>query len=175
MFYLISVGALAYALAFIFNDIFFKSFWLNENIDFIFLPSGVRIFLVLVFNIYGAISIAFGSLFISLYYLNESNPVVAIGTSLTIAITSLFSRWTSFRLLNLNFDLQAIKFDDILVVAIIFSAINSIGQQILLYKLGTSKNFVSDGLLMFTGDVMGALLCLLCTKYVLHLINYKKT
>ena len=174
MFYLISVGALAYALAFIFNDIIFKSFWLNENIDFIFLPSGVRIFLVLVFNIYGAISIAFGSLFISLYYLNESNPVVAIGTSLTIALTSLFSRWTSFRLLNLNFDLQAIKFDDILVVAIIFSTINSIGQQILLYKLGTSKNFVSDGLLMFTGDVMGALLCLLCTKYVLHFFNYKK-
>ena len=171
---LVSIGALVYLLAFALNDFIFKSFLIFENVNFISFPSGLRIFLVLVFNIYGAISIVIGHLLVTFYYLNEPNPIFSIGTSLTIAVTSLFARWVSFKLLKLNFDLQAIKFDDILVVTIIFSTFNTIGQQMLLHKLALSKNFTSDALLMFTGEVMGALLCLLFTKYVLHAINYKK-
>jgi len=120
------------------------------------------------------ISIVIGRLLVTLCYSNESDAIFSIGITLTIAVTSLFARWTSFKLLKLNSDLQAIKFDDILVVTIIFSTFNTIGQQTLLHKLALSKNFTSDALLMFTGDVMGALLCLLFTKFVLHLINYKK-
>lgn len=173
MFFLVLISSIAYLLSFIFNDFIFSTPWFKENINFIYLPSGVQIFLVLIFNNYGVISIALGSLLISLFYLNELNPIVAFGTSLTIGATSFFSRWTSFRLLKLNFDLQNIKFDDLLILTIIFSAINTMGKQMLHYTLGMSKDLVSDALLMFTGDVIGALVCLLCTKYVLHAINYK--
>ena len=172
---LVTIGSVIYLLAFALNDFVFKSLLINENVNFIFLPSGLRIFLVLVFNIYGAISIVIGHLLVALFYLNESNPIFSFGTSLTIAVTSLLARWVSFKLLKLNFDLRAISFHDILVVTIIFSTFTTIGQQMLLHKLALSKNFTSDALLMFTGDVMGALLCLLFAKYVLHVVNYKNS
>jgi len=159
---LVSIGAVVYLLAFVLNDFIFKFSFIFENINFISLTSGIRIFLVLVFNIYGAISIFIGQLLVTFGYLNEPNPIFSIGTSLTIAVASLFARWVSFKLIKIKFDLQAIEFGDILVITIIFSAFHSICQQMLLNKLALSKNFISD-----------ALLCLLFTKYVLHAFKYK--
>ena len=170
---IIFLSALTFALSFIFNDFFFRSFGLSDYVSLLFIPSGIRIFFALVFDIYGVVGILLGSLLVSLFYLNQSELTVVATTACVAAGAAWFARWASLTLLKLDINLANIKFMELLQVSIIFSAISSISHQILFIQLGMSEDFILGTLSMFAGDVTGALLCLLSARYAMRFMRRK--
>ena len=68
---LVIAAALAYYLIFDLNKLFFGIYEFSYGVNWIFIPSGIQLLLVLVAGIDGALGIFLGSLFIGLenYYL----------------------------------------------------------------------------------------------------------
>lgn len=165
----IIASASSFAIVYIFNNLLFRTFELSDYVSLVFVPSGIRIFCVLVFNFYGAIGILLGSLAVSLFYLNQTSPFVAITTALVAAGAAWFARSIAFKLLNLDENLANIKLNDLFQISIIFSVISAISHQLLFLELGISEDFTSGTLSMFAGDMTGALLCLFCARYLVRL------
>jgi hypothetical protein len=165
MVYIVLFSAAAFALSFILNAFFLNSFDLNPYVSLFFIPSGVRIFLTLVFDIPGAIGIVLGSLVVSLFYLNQTSIDIALCMALVAGGAAMASRWLSVKILNLDSDLLRISFLEVLQVCFIFSAVNAISHQALFLALDMTDDFISQTLSMFAGDVTGALACLIFTRY----------
>jgi hypothetical protein len=173
MTFIIFISAVTFALSFIFNDFFFRSFGLSEYVSLLFIPSGIRIFFVLVYGVYGVVGILLGSLLISLFYLDQSNFVVVVSTALVAAGAAWFAHWVSIKLLKLDLNLRNIKLMSLFQVSIIFSAISAISHQLLFIELGMSDDFTSGALSMFAGDMTGALLCLFGARYTVRLMRVR--
>lgn len=167
-------SAFTYAIFFIFNDFFFRSFGLSEYVSLLFIPSGIRIFFALVFDIYGVIGILLGSLLVSLFYLNQSNLTVVVTTALVAGGAAWVARWASIKLLKLDVNLGRIKLMDLMQLSIIFSGISAISHQVLFVQLGMSDDFTTGALSMFAGDMTGALFCLVTARFAVQLIRRKR-
>ena len=109
---IIFLSALTFALSFIFNDFFFRSFGLSDYVSLLFIPSGIRIFFALVFDIYGVVGILLGSLLVSLFYLNQSDLTVVATTACVAAGAAWFARWASLTLLKLDINLAKTTWGD---------------------------------------------------------------
>jgi hypothetical protein len=165
--------ALAFSISFIVNDYLFISFEINHYIGLIFIPSGIRIFCTLVFDLLGAIGIVLGSLLISLIYKQEPSLLISLSTALIAGVAALAARWFSVDLLKLDGNLSRISFLELVQVCIIFAAISAISHQVFFYGLGLTQDFVLASLSMFAGDVIGALLCILFFRYAVLFVRMK--
>lgn len=170
---IIFISAVTFSLSFIFNDFFFRSFGLSDYVSLLFIPSGIRIFFVLVYGVYGVIGILLGSLLTSLFYLEQSNFVVVVSTALVAAGAAWFARWASIKFLELDLNLRNIKLMSLLQVSIIFSMMNAISHQLLFVQLGISDDFASGALSMFAGDMSGAMLCFFIARYSVRLMRVR--
>lgn len=172
---IILLSAVTFAISFVLNDFFFRSFGLSQYVSLLFIPSGVRIFFALIFDLYGVIGIALGSLLISLFYLSEENLILVVSNALIAGGAAWFARWLSIKLFALDVDLGRITLLQLLQVSIVFSAVSSISHHLLFLELGMTENFTTGVLSMFAGDVTGALVCLLCARYTVRLLRYKSS
>lgn len=170
----ILISASVFAISFIFNDFFFSSFELNQHVSLLFIPSGVRIFFALVFNLPGVVGIGLGSLLVSLLYQSEVSIDLALNTALVAAGAAWAARWLSVVLLKLDVDLSRISLLDVLLVCFIFAAISAVSHQILFYAKGMTQDFAAASLSMFAGDVTGALVCLVLARYTVLLIRHRR-
>jgi hypothetical protein len=171
----ILISAFAFALSFVFNDYFFRSFELNQNVSLLFIPSGVRIFFVLTFNYLGAIGILLGSLLVSVFLGDASQDSlnVALMAAIVNSGAALVARMLSVKLLKLDENLSLISMLDVVQICLVFAAVSAVGHQTLFYAFGATQDFFLASLSMFAGDVTGALLCLVVARYSVLLIRSK--
>ena len=174
MIFIILLSAAAFVLSFIFNDFLFRSFELNQYVSLFFIPSGVRIFFVLVFDFTGVIGICLGSLLVSLLYLNDVSTDLAFSSALVAAGAAWAARWLSVRLLKLDVDLSRISLLEVMQVCFIFAAISAVSHQVLYFATGVTQDFAAASLSMFAGDVTGALACLIVARYTVLLIRRQR-
>jgi hypothetical protein len=174
MTYIILLSAATFALSFIFNDFFFRSFEMNQYVSLLFIPSGVRIFFALVFDVPGVIGIALGSFLISTAYLGELNTNLAVYTALVAGGAAWASRWLAIKLLKLDNDLSRISLLELLHLCFIFAAISALSHQALFYATGMTHDFAAASLSMFAGDVSGALVCLVVARYAVLLARRRR-
>lgn len=163
--------ALLFAATFILNSEIFAVFEINEYVSLVFIPSGVRIFSILVFEKIGAIGIFFGSLLISFAYLGQRDVELAICAAFVSGGSALLARMACMHFMRLDADFRAINFIQIAQISLVFSFISSVSHQ-LLYKLtAVSSSFLVETLYMFIGDLMGALVFLVFVKGATQLIK----
>jgi len=174
MIYIILLSAATFALSFIFNDFLFRSFELNQYVSLIFIPSGVRIFCALVFDLPGVMGIGLGSLLVSLLYLNDVSTDLAFSSALVAASAAWAARWLSVRLLKLDVDLSRISLLEVMQVCFIFAALSAVSHQALYFATGVTQDFATASLSMFAGDVTGALACLVVARYTVLLIRRQR-
>ena len=172
--YIIFLSAFTFALSFILNDFLFRSFELSQHVSLIFIPSGVRIFFALVFDLPGVMGIGLGSLFISLLYLNGISIDLALSSALVAAGAAWAARWLSVRLFKLDVDLSRISLLEVMQVCLIFAAISAVSHQALYFATGITQEFAVASLSMFAGDVTGALACLFVARYTVLLIRRQR-
>lgn len=147
------------------NELLFAALEHNHTINWVFLPAGFRVILVLVLGMPGAVGIALGSYWLNLERFEQ--PGLLFSTALCLA--SGFIPWlVQFAMEKrglLERELKNICCSSLLQFVLFYAALNALVHQSIFwgFAMGDSKPWI-DVWPMFVGDTVGALLVLYAFK-----------
>jgi hypothetical protein len=161
---LILVCALAYYFVFYLNKLLFDTYEFSFGVNWIFIPSGIQLLLVLIAISDGALGVALASIFIGFenYYLDSAlNTVI---TGLIAGGSPLLSRKICIDLLHVDRELVKLTPKAIFQMSIFFAVISATLHQVWFFNNGKSDNFLESLLVMAIGDLLGTALVLSLLK-----------
>lgn len=153
----------AYAVFFFLNDLLFNHLEFTRGVNWIFLPSGLRLSLVLVFLEWGALGIALASIAIS-FWTYQLSPVQSVVVGSISGMAPWLARRLSLDCLKMDPDIQHLNPVQLLQLAVIFSVVSPVLHQLWFVWTGMSTHFLQDTLVMITGDLLGTLLMLIAVR-----------
>lgn len=161
-------SAVLFVSFFVFNEWVFSSFQYSDGINWIFLPAGFRVILVLTMGLPGAIGLMLGSWYID----SASMTSTAWFFPFINGLVSGFTPWLVMQFLIrqswLSPQLGQITASRLLQVTIIFSAASAMSDQLVWWSLEKpDANIWVDVWPMFVGNALGALLMLYGMKFVI--------
>lgn len=165
---MVLVSAFLFVEFFRLNDLLFASLEYASGVNWIFLPAGFRVLLVLVLGLPGALGIVLGNLWLDQSHLNASAWLGTVLTGLASGLGPwLIKCWMESRGL-LNRQLQQITASRLLNFVLIYAVVNAVSHQLIRWNFqhDTSKPWL-DVWPMFIGDVLGAMAMLYAMKLAL--------
>ncbi len=165
----VGLTALAYFLLFELNNLLFTSFSFSKGVNWIFLPSGLRLAFILVFGVWGAVGIALASFAIDLLSYFDGNFASTVGTSLISGFAPLLARAICVDLIKLEVDLNNLTAGTLLKVAVVFAVLSPVLHQTWFTVQGHTENFMHSTAVMAVGDLTGTLVVLYLAKFLLGL------
>jgi hypothetical protein len=169
---IIIISAISYCVIFIFNDLIFDKFYVGQYVSLVFLPSGLRVLISMVFESSGAIGLALGSLLVSIFYIHEPSTAYIVGNAAASGVGALAARELCVRILDLDVYLHQITLKQIMWASIIFSVINSLLHQSIFYFLEKSDNFFLNSGKMLVGELSGAFIFLMLIRLFMQAYFY---
>lgn len=157
------VSALLFVGFFRLNDWLFSSLEFVKGVNWVFLPGGFRVLLVLVAGLPGAIGIAMGTL-----WLDMQSPVEMPFWHMTLTCLAsglgpwLVKCWLEKRG-DLHADLQHLTRTSLLHFVLVYSAFNAVAHQGINWFFQQSQAWINVWP-MFMGDAIGALIVLYTLK-----------
>ena len=164
--------ALVYAALFVLNDYVFGSLWFSPGVSWVFLPSGLCLIAILLFEQWGALGIIVGSLSVLGAQGSEPDPVTAVGAALISGLAPLAARRVCLGLAHIDVHLQSLTATGLLRVTLIFSSLSAALQQCWFAWRGSAEHFFPQLLVTLTANVVGAMLVLYACKLMLHFSAY---
>jgi len=162
---LVLASALAYYLIFYLNKLFFGIYEFSYGVNWIFIPSGIQLLLVLVAGIEGALGVVLASFFIGL----ENYYLISIFFTFITALISggspLLARKICFDFLGMDKDLQNINFKMIVHMSLIFGLISASLHQLWFFYNSKSDEFLNNLFVMFAGNIFGTVIVLFFTIF----------
>lgn len=152
------------------NDVLFSGpFEHAQGINWVFLPSGFRVLLVLVLGWPGALGILGGTFWLDQERLFEPGGWLTV---LATGLASGFGPWLIKRWMEsrgwLDDHLQSISVQRLLNFVLLYAVFNSVAHQFIRwYLLRVDSQPWLDVWPMFIGDALGALVVLYAMKYAL--------
>ncbi len=165
----VGVTALFYVALFLLNDFLFSVLDFSAGVAWVFLPSGLRLVAVLLFDKWGALGIVLGSLMLAFHDTRLTDPVTVGVAACISGLAPLLARQMCLRLTDLDVNLHALTGLGLLRITLIFSALSAGLHQSWYAWQGASDHPLSSVLVMFSGDMLGAILVLYASKALLSL------
>lgn len=171
---IILVSALLWAAAFKVHDVIMPMAYHAAGIDLIFIPSGIRLFAMLIGGVWAAVGVALGSLLLVGGEFNIRSP----GEILTIAAFSGFAPYVSLlvsqRLMGIETSLGNLFPRHLPALAFGTAAGSSILHNLLFWVCGfeATDKLPSNTLAMATGDFLGSLMVVILVIGVMRLYRY---
>lgn len=161
-------SAVLYVTFYEFNDWIFSAFQYSDGINWIFLPAGFRVILVLTMGLPGALGLMMGSWFIdnaamagTTWFFPFINGVVSGLTPWLVMKYLMRLGWVAPQLGQMTAPM-------LLQMTIIFSAASAMSDQLVWWSLEKpNANIWVDVWPMFVGNALGALLMLYGMKFVI--------
>lgn len=160
----VAASAAAYLLMFWLNQLVFSSSGFSQGVDWIFLPSGVRLACVLVFLHWGALGVALATTAITWHFQSD-------GGWLTASVTGLisgFAPWLAYRgylkLTGMGRDLAQLSSTALVGMAALFAVITASMHQIWYSARGMTEDLLQSLAVMALGDFVGSLVVLYLLK-----------
>jgi hypothetical protein len=149
------------------NDWLFRALAYAQGVSWVFLPSGLRLGLVLMFGGAGALGVVLGSLFVGLD--RPQALEVTVVAALLSGLAPWLARWVCLRALGLRDNLSHLKARQLLQMAMIFAVISAVLHQVLYVSAGLSESLLKGTAVMALGDLLGTLLVLYGLKIALRI------
>ena len=165
---------------FLINQSVFEIFSVRENINWIFLPAGLRLFFILVYRHMALVGLFVGSLLASVYLTQETLSPFTLLLALASTINPLIAlyameRWTP----HFNLTLENLGLEAIMSLAIIQAFFCTTLHHLIFlgFEKTLHENFLGELLTMFFGDLFGIFIMmgLLTLAFRLMLKSYKPT
>ena len=165
---------------FLINQTVFAALSISENISWIFLPAGLRLFFILVYRHQTLVGLFLGSLLASVHLTQETLSPFTLCLALASTLNPLIAlyaveKWTS----HFSLTLQNLTLEAIMSLAIIQAFFSTTLHHLIF--LGFEKilheNFLGELLTMFFGDLLGIVIMMGLLTLALRLIlkSYKPT
>jgi hypothetical protein len=170
----ILISALLYSALFFFND------WLTETVKYdlgvswIYLPAGLRLFLILIFGLAGAIGIAIASFAISYFWAFPADLVTCIGIGLISGFAPLLAKWVVISNIPINNDLSNLSLQKIIFCVVVYALMSAGLHQYWFVLRGLESGNLDHFLVMFVGDIAGSILLIALIKYSIDLVKRSK-
>ena len=172
------VGALISAL--LYSALFFLNDWVTEAIKYdlgvswIYLPAGLRLFLILIFGFTGAIGIAVASFAISYYGVFPTDLITCIGIGLISGFAPLLAKWVVVTNVNISNDLSNLSLQKILFCVVVYAFISAGLHQWWFVLRGLESGSLNHFLVMLVGDIAGSILLIALIKYSIDFLKRDK-
>ena len=168
-------SAVLFVSFFVFNNWIFSAFEYSEGINWIFLPAGFRVILVLTMGLPGAIGLMLGSWYIdsatmtsTAWFFPFINGVVSGMTPWLVMMYLIRRGWLAPQLGQMT----ATR---LLQMTLIFSAASAMSDQLVWWALEKPEaNIWLDVWPMFVGNALGALLMLYGMKFVIDRLHQRQ-
>jgi hypothetical protein len=167
---LLALGsAIAYFVAFQLNFMLFNSLEFTQGVNWIFLPSGLRMLLVLVLLNSGAIGIAIATCFINYMHGSSDQHVFNIVTALISGFAPLLARKICIDYLQLGANLNNLTSKSLFQLSVVFALLSAVLHQVWFYWIAVSEKFVANSFVMAVGDWLGTVLVLATASLLIKL------
>ena len=165
------ISALLYSALFFFNDWLTETLKYDLGVSWIYLPAGLRLLLILIFGLAGAIGIAAASFAISYFGVFPPDLLTCIGIGLISGFAPLFSKWAVVSNTYISNDLSNLSMQKILLCIVVYALMSSGFHQYWFELRDLESGSLNHFLVMFIGDVAGSILLIALIKYVIDLMR----
>jgi ABC-type glycerol-3-phosphate transport system permease component len=170
---LIMLGCAAfYVYAFKLNFYFFESLNFSQGVNWVFIPSGLRLLFVLVFLEAGAIGVIAGSIFINYTIFQPENFQHIIVTGLISGASPLLALAVSRRIFSLDSTLSGFTTQTLFKVSVLFALFSSVLHQGWFFVVGDTDNFIINSAVMALGDWFGTVLVIATAAWALKFFRF---
>lgn len=159
---------------------FLASLWLNQavfagtsfvqGINWIYLPSGVRLLSTLLVGFDGFVGLLVAGLLADFLYWFPHDPVRAVAGAILGSLAPYLVYRLALERYHLRASLANLTPTRLLVLAVAYSVANPLLHHIWFALQGNTRNFGESLLTMFAGDLTGALIMLYAIKGILALL-----
>ena len=167
----ILISALLYSALFFFNDWITEMLKYDLGVSWIYLPAGLRLFLILIFGLAGAIGIAAASFAISYFGVFPPDLFTCIGIGLISGFATLFAKWAVVSNTYISNDLSNLSMQKILLCIVVYALMSSAFHQYWFVLRDLESGSLNHFLVMFAGDVAGSILLTALIKYGIDLMR----
>ena len=168
------ISALLYSTLFFFNDWLTDTLKYDLGVSWIYLPAGLRLFLILIFGFTGAIGIAAASFAISYFGVFPPDLVTCIGIGLISGFAPLLAKWVVVSNTHISNDLSNLSLQKILFCILVYALVSAGLHQWWFVARDLESGSLNHFLVMFVGDVAGSILLIVLIKYSIDLIKRSK-
>lgn len=165
------ISALLYSALFFFNDWITEAVKYDLGVSWIYLPAGLRLFLILIFGLAGAIGIATASFAISYFGVFPPDLLTCIGIGLISGFAPLFAKWVVVSNTYISNDLSNLSMQKILLCIVVYALMSSGFHQYWFELRDLDSGSLNHFLVMFIGDVAGSILLIALIKYGIDLMR----
>lgn len=165
---MVALSALLYVTFFRLNDLVFSDFEHIPGVNWVFLPAGFRVLLVLGMGLPGAAGILLGNCWLDRSAFSEDTIWLILSTAAVSGFTPWCVKWVMEKKHLLSTHLQQLSAQGLLRFVLAYAVLNALAHQFVwwaFHKTGSSAWV--DVWPMFVGDAIGALLILYSLKLML--------
>jgi len=168
------ISAALYAILFFLNDWLTDTLKYDLGVSWIYLPAGLRLFLILIFGLAGAIGIAVASFAISYFGVFPPDLVTCIGVGLISGFAPLLAKGLVVSNVPINNDLSNLSIQKIILCVVVYALMSAGLHQYWFEVRDLESGSLSHFLVMFIGDIAGSILLIAIIKYSIDLLKRNK-
>jgi hypothetical protein len=168
------VSALLYSALFFLNDWVTEAVKYDLGVNWIYLPAGLRLLLILIFGLAGAIGIAVASFTISYFGVFPPDLITCIGIGLISGFAPLLAKWVVVSNTHISNDLSNLSLQKIIFCILVYALVSAGLHQWWFVARDLESGSLNHFLVMFVGDVAGSILLIVLIKYSIDLIKRSK-
>jgi len=171
------LSSVLYLILFYLNDWLTTELMYGLGVHWIYLPAGLRLFLILIFGLPGALGISFSSFLLSYYGVFPQDLVACIGIALISGFAPYLARIFVLNNIQLESDLGNLSFQRLMMCILLFALLSAGLHQWWFSIMGLENTgTINHFLVMLLGDILGSLLLIAIFKYGIKLLrNTRKT
>ncbi len=149
------------------NQILFSALHFSWAATWVYLPTGMRLVLVLTCSLWGAIGISLASMILGLQVHDNLGVNIIMVTAMISGFAPYLARFIGMKGLGIPDTLEALKWRDLLQMSFICSLLNTLMHQFwYLWADLAGEDWSEQTLVMFTGDFLGSMLLLYFLKWL---------
>ena len=142
------------------NLILFGALNFSHRVDWVFLPSGLRLTFVLLFALDGAIGIMLASTLLTYFLYFDGSYLNLFITGALGGLAPLLARKIAIDHLKLDENLLNLDANGLFKVSVLFAIISPLVHQLWYFWTGRTENFLTSTAVMMVGDWFGTVLVL---------------
>jgi hypothetical protein len=168
------ISAALYSALFFLNDRLTEALKYDLGVSWVYLPAGLRLFLILIFGLAGAIGIAVASFAISYFGVFPPDLVTCIGIGLISGFAPLFAKWVVVSNTHISNDLSNLSLQKIIFCVMVYALVSAGLHQYWFKLRDLESGSLNHFLVMFVGDIAGSILLIAVIKYSIDLLKRSK-
>jgi len=171
---LVLICAVAYFYAFKLNLYWFDWIEFSHGVNWVYIPSGLRLLFVLIMARLGGIGVALSSVAVNYSYGDPDAHVFNIVTGVLSGASPCIAAYLAIKWFNLDTLLVNLTGRDFFKISVLFAVVNAVLHQLWYFWMDKTQNFLASSLAMVVGDWFGTVLVLATVSLAIQVYKLKQ-